>query len=232
MKTNETVSSMSLPPNKRTAPDAASPRDLKKARTSTPGIPGKMKICAELDSSFSAYPEKLRERVEARHEKLIELVMLAFERGHSLRPRTAYQVTRRKFSHPVDKAFDYCNTREAMFPAVSLANKEALREFLVKLSPKKNGRKEKLKFIELKQPEGIEPLANPDFAHLHTPRAGEIGWGFDRHGAVSLQMTTVEGRWLRHDCIFVEQAPLEVKKVADGKVDDCCIVEGPSAVSG
>ena len=47
---------------------------------------------------------------------------------------------------------------------------------------------QKPEFVELETQEG---LANPEFVQLHCVRAGEVRWGLDVHGCLSLYVPSV-----------------------------------------
>ena len=218
---------MSLPPRKRVTPEPTSLVDTKKTRILASKNPEAQKngsvfeIYVEMDDSFHVYPKQLREMVEERHKALIVQILAKFETGLPFQPRYNYTITRKRVSQPRDKTSDYEAPRKKTYPAVSFANKEALKEFLVKAPARK------AKFVELKLPDGMQPMSNPDFAQLQSVRPDEMGWGMDKDGCLSLHVTTMENGRLRHESIFVERKAVEANKVEED--DECRIVEGPNA---
>ncbi|KAF9692530.1 hypothetical protein EKO04_009706 [Ascochyta lentis] len=217
---------MSELPKKRTAPYSGTPSDPKRTKASASATPDRQKdenafeISVEMDDKFSAYPKRLRQIMEGQYQSLVEQTMTKFEAGSPLQPRFAFAVTRKRMSEPKDPASDYEDTRQRTYQALSIANKKALEEFLVKVSSKRP------KFIESKMPQ--QPMSNPHFARVQSVRAGEVGWGFDMYKCLSLHLTTMDGYSLRHESIYVERKPMEAPEGKEDD-DDCLVVENPDA---
>ena len=213
------------------------------------------------DIRFDVYPERLRDRIQVRHEKLIHKMIAKFKKGEPLTPHFEFSIRKNFFSYPQDAETDFKVKRPVRYPAVSLANEAVLQEFLNRVPPRS-------KITELKRADGQEPSTNPAFAQLHSVRNGEMGWGIDRFGCLSLQLTYIQGGRLRHELVFVERttvtpptvdapsinAPMVSPPTADPPTanasssntkavdstviniedddDDCYIVEGPNVTKG
>ena len=70
-------------------------------------------------------------------------------------------------------------------------------------------------FVEL---ETVAGLRNPEFVQLHSVRHGEVGWGFDAGGALSLYVARLVGAGLEEHIFYVgREARKEVVKGGDVK---------------
>lgn len=181
---------------------------------------GAFEVSVEMGRDFSVYPDKLLEIVENRHESLINFVMSKFETGTPLQRHYVYTITRKCISIPRNAASDYNTSRVETYPAVSFANKQVLKEFIVKAPSKK-------KFAELEMPDDVSPMANPAFAELQSVRPGGMSWGFDRWGCISLHLTTIESGRLKHESIYTERKSIEVPRIRED--EDVQIVEDPNS---
>jgi hypothetical protein len=177
------------------------------------------------DPWFDVYPERLRDRIQERHEMLIRTIMARFEEGKPLTPNFEYRITKKKFSYRADADADFKARRPKRYPAVSLANQAVLQEFLDRVPPRS-------KITELKLVGGQEPSTNPAFAQLHSVRNGEMGWGMDRFGCLSLQLTYIQGDRLRHELVFVERTAVNPPTVdlstANISTDNSSMVNPPT----
>ena len=158
-------------------------------------------ISVDGHTSFDVYPERLRALVQERHEILLRAMLAKFEKGEPLAPKVEYRIRKNKFSYPPDAENDFKVKRPVRYPAVSLANQAVLQEFLDRVPPRS-------KMVELKLVACQEPSTNPAFAQLHSVRNGEMGWGLDKFGCLSLQLTYIQGDRLRHELVFVERTAL------------------------
>jgi hypothetical protein len=246
-----------VPFKKRSASDTASSVDTKRQRTSafptaaTLSSLDAFDVQVLMDAEFEVYPERLRESVQRRHERLICQMMDRFEKGQPLKPTFEYAMTRKMFSYPRDRVADSTARLPKRYPAVSLANQAVLKELIERVPPPK-----KITELKVDRERGEEVTANPEFAQLHAVRNGEMGWGVDMFGCLSLQLTTRKDGRLRNELIFVERVepttinpptvtpstidlstartsmvdPKTVKvEEEEDDDDDCCIVEGPNA---
>jgi hypothetical protein len=64
-------------------------------------------------------------------------------------------------------------------------------------------------FVILKKREG---MVNPEFVQLHATRHGEIGWGFDANGCLSLYLVLVEEGKLKEFVIYVQRVEFKVEE--------------------
>jgi hypothetical protein len=100
------------------------------------------------------------------------------------------------------------------YPTVSFANKQALKELIVKAPAGK-------RFIEFE----IPGMANPGFAEQQSVTPGWMSWGFDQYGCLSLRLTTIVGGRQKNESIYVERKSIEVPRI--GEEDKFEIVESP-----
>lgn len=214
---------INMPKMKRAAPDSDTPVDSKRPRTLTSKTPEVQKkdcafeVSVVMDDKFRVFPERLRSILQEQHASLIKQFMIKVETGAPLQPGDDYFITRVRRSQPEDKVSDYNYKSGEKYPAASFANKEALKEFVTKVTARKRA------FIQLEMPVSEKGRTNPAFAQLHSVRAGEIGWGFDKYECLSLHRTTVEGCRLRHESIYVTRRGVEAPNIEED--DDFQVVE-------
>ena len=215
---------MSQPSRKRPAGEQASSAASKRLRTPVSKIPevrkneSAFRISVRMAEKFQVYPEGLRNSIQRHHKSLVNQIMTKIEDGLTFEPQFNFTITRRRHSVPKDITSDYVDPRGKTFMARSLANQEVLTEFLARVPLKKP------KFFELKMPEGVPPMANPAFTDLHSARAGEMSWGMDKNGCISLHLTSIiDGRRIE-ESIYVERKSAERLKIED---DNCRVVEDP-----
>jgi hypothetical protein len=94
----------------------------------------------------------------------------------------------------------------------SLANIDLLKHFLSLHSSKirvsaRTGAPEKFVHLETQ-----ESVMNPDFIHLHSVRYGEVGWGFDAGGCLSLYWVEMVERKNVIGVMFVERGVVKVEE--------------------
>ncbi|KAF1845675.1 uncharacterized protein K460DRAFT_112942 [Cucurbitaria berberidis CBS 394.84] len=145
-------------------------------------------VSVKLHRKFDHFPAKLRTILETSYKDTIDAQMDTLQSGKQLAQRYTYSVLVGQLH-------------------LSLANMQLLEAFM--------GRNQaglgKATFVELKTKEG---LANAEFIHLHSVRHGELGWGFDTHGCLSLYSVSIVDSRLKEVVYFVERS--EVKTEDEG----------------
>ncbi|KAF2994805.1 hypothetical protein E8E13_001538 [Curvularia kusanoi] len=201
--------------NKRPAPDTTPAFARKRQRRSQLASINIFEVSVFTEDKFDRYPETLRVAMETHHENLMRIIMAKFQHGLPLTPTYEYTVTSKKSSQPKDAKNDYQVLRSDRYPAASLANQAILENFLSKAPSRKLG------YTELKVGRS---MANPTFAQLHSVRNGDMGWGFDRYGCLSLHLTKIEDGCLKHEALWVERVNPAKVKVEEPEDDECCVV--------
>jgi hypothetical protein len=88
---------------------------------------------------------------------------------------------------------------------LSVANMQLLEQFL-------ENNEESVRsaaFVELKTQDGV---ANPEFIHLHCVRHGELGWGLDCHGCLSLYSVRIVDQRLQEQVVYVQRIEMDIKE--------------------
>ncbi|KAJ4314034.1 hypothetical protein N0V94_006651 [Neodidymelliopsis sp. IMI 364377] len=173
-----------------------------------------IEITVDLHSRFNAYPETLRNHVEARHAAEVDEIMKCFKMGRIISPKAKYHIVRGSRVQGGDEKTDYKIVNIDTYQTANMANIAVLEQFLARAPSKKGA------FIRATNAK----LANPDFAELHSVHPGQMGWGFDKLGCLSLHLTVIENNKLKHTYVYVEQRTAVVPKV-EIEDDECQIVE-------
>ncbi|KAH6629833.1 hypothetical protein C7974DRAFT_395318 [Boeremia exigua] len=209
--------------SKRPAAEQAGPTSPKKPRATDAKDMNdddkyeSVQISTELHDKFERYPKTLRHIVEEAYVTDVYDIIEEFKAGRYPPRQSKYHIVRAARTQGGDKT-DYKLAQLEVFPNTSMANVAVLEQFR-KFAPSKTS-----KFV--KAPE--VDLANPQFAALHSVPPGQMGWGFDSFGCISLHLTVLQENKLKHFSIYVERkAVIAVKAEAD---DDCLIVDNPNTV--
>ncbi|OAL53361.1 hypothetical protein IQ07DRAFT_629777 [Pyrenochaeta sp. DS3sAY3a] len=157
-------------------------------------------------------PDALNERLIGEYSKTIRSLMESLDTGHTNPPRFHYSIFVGSCVRGRNPDFDF-GTVESGIADLGQANKEVFKEFLLyRQNDKPNGLKQK-NFVELETRDG---LANPQFLRLHAVRAGDVGWGYDCHGCLSLFMTTEDGANLKDKVFYVKRTQVQVENTGHG----------------
>jgi hypothetical protein len=175
-----------------------------------------VEITVDLHDRFNLYPEPLRNYVEIKYAAEVDEIMKCFKMGHIVSPKAAYYIVRGSRVQGGDEKTDYKIVQIETYQTASMANIAVLEQFLARAPPKKGA------FVRATNAK----LANPDFAELHSVHPGQMGWGFDKLGCLSLHLTVIENNKLKHTYVYVEQRTAVVPKVENND-DECQIVEDP-----
>lgn len=152
----------------------------------------------ELDGRFSIFPEPLLEVVK---EQVFEYAetneTTKFSKIILLSPASStYEVFERSF---VTRGSSQTEpTKKSAHNSVGLANLAAMQKFMqVQFLSKDTDDEE---WVEL----DIEPkLDNPIFDQQHSLRIGDLGWGFDKNGGISLCGASRTNLHVQHDSVYV-----------------------------
>ena len=163
----------------------------------------------EMNSQFDRFPEELRASLEEAHEKTTRHALALLRHGTKVEYKNNYSVVfgerdRLSMTGWAFERYQYSTPHE------SFANQHLLEQFLLR-HPKGFG---KVKFVELKDHEGH---ANAKLIHFHSVRQGEVGWGFDKFGCLSLYSVTNEDATVKDVVFYVDR--YEIKKEADKEVE-------------
>jgi hypothetical protein len=165
-------------------------------------------IAAKLSSTFSVFPEPLRERLQVMCEATIRYAMTALVSQKPLNFKYTYSiVTEWRVRQPISIIEPNVTTCKANMVSLSVANTALMELFL-------NSQKDYLKkpnFVFLQKQDG---MANPDFIRLHATRHNEIGWGFDIYGCLSLFLLYIDEGKLREYVIYVNRTEVKVEEKA------------------
>jgi hypothetical protein len=165
-------------------------------------------VTAKLHSKFLIFPEDLCKRLQRMYQSMLQYQMTALLSGITHQFRYTYSiVTERKVRQTAPNAEPNITLCKGNIVSLNFANAMLVDIFL-------KAQKEALtkpNFIELKTQEGI---ANPEFNQLHSVRHGEIGWGFDTNGCLSLYLFSIEEGKLKEYFIYVQRAGMKKEEQA------------------
>lgn len=153
-------------------------------------------------------PDVLNERLIGDYTKTIKTLMKSLDTGITNPPRFHYSIIVGSRVRGRNPDFDF-GTVDSGIADLGQANKEVFKEFLL---DRPAGLKQR-NFVELETREG---LSNPQFLRLHAVRAGDVGWGFDCDGCLSLFMTTEDNSNLKDKVFYVKRTQVQVENAGHG----------------
>jgi hypothetical protein len=157
-------------------------------------------ILVMVNSKLDKFPSALRETLQKAYQTACYTQMFALQAGKIPNYHKTYRVIEGQCTRSESFAFD----NKTLHPSIldlSMANIKLL-ELLA------NRCTEKTVFVELKTQSG---LVNPGFVELHSVRHGELGWGFDADGCLSLYVPRVVEKKLRERVWYVELGGIKIE---------------------
>lgn len=205
---------MSTPTKKRAAPDrtASNPRKKVQQQPSAPepiAIPDEddesFHISIKPHSKFDVFPPKLRSLLCQSHRSTLRTYVHELS-SHVKKHRETYSITQAQSIRPsISSGFTILQQVDNI-QDLSLANIKLLEMALTHDKSLATMRKDL--FVELETKLG---MANLKFVHLHSVRHGELGWGVDTHGCVSLFKTSIVEEKLREEVWYVMKGGFKVE---------------------
>ena len=126
--------------------------------------------------------------------------------GTFVPPLCGYVIVREQYIRPSKVALEMKDSKESGY-CLHAANIALMEASLVVNRKRLMDAENTPDFVQLKTEDNV---ANPDFVYLHSARHGEIGWGFDTDGCLSLYQTKIENKKHCTDGMFVQR--VEIKK--------------------
>ena len=162
-------------------------------------------IETKLHDRFKVFPDVLRETIETAYKSTLRSQMTALRTNTVLKNIYTFSIVS---EFRVRQSNNGPNTTicKSNISSLSLANTALLNHFL---RARNKDKLTKGSFVRLKTVQGI---ANPDFINLHAVRHGEVGWGFDAYGCLSLFSVSVENNRLKEYAVYVQRTELKVEK--------------------
>ena len=153
-----------------------------------------VQIKTDLHDKFGPYPKALRQQVENTYTDDVYTILEVFASGGAFPKTYTYQIV--NWGHfQGGSPLDYKVTQKETYYTVGMAN-VAVLEQLLKIAPPR-----KADFVEAPDVE----LINPDYAALHSVPPGQMGWGFDKDGCLSLHKTIIQKNKLKHIFAYVKR---------------------------
>ncbi|KAI8936012.1 hypothetical protein NX059_007514 [Plenodomus lindquistii] len=192
-------------PSKRSTPIFVDISDEREPQTHALPDNG-FRISVGLNPSFDVFPKTLRDRLVNEAKQSLYTQALKIKTNTLPTIGAPHSIIEARGCKGSRNAFVTISSMEHSAD-VSFANKEllllALRKFKRILSS--------AHFVELDPPKDRDLISNPSFVHWHSVRHGEIGWGFDKHGCLSLYSTKWVGSTVQEDVLYVKKAEYAVK---------------------
>ncbi|KAJ4987787.1 hypothetical protein SVAN01_06667 [Stagonosporopsis vannaccii] len=216
---------MPLKSNKRPAPEVQGGDSTKKiCPTSTNKADDDVEyepiqITCQLYKDYDKFPEALRTFVEKRYTDDVYEILQSYHNNQPASQKFTYRIIEGA-DRQDSSVSNYKTVRVQVYRNASMANVAVLEHFRKLMPPKKT--------YFVKAPDEMQ--SNPDYAKLNSVTAGQIGWGFDEHGCLSLRKTSVEESKLRHDFMYVERRKAVVvkrEKERERDDDECAIIDDP-----
>jgi hypothetical protein len=158
----------------------------------------------ELDPKFNVFPDLLRAALQKSYVSTIKSQMRALATNTIPKHKFTYRVVSETVVHQSPHG-PKRTILKVDLTSLSLSNTALLNIFL---KSGKNNMVPKGKFVRLEQP----GIANPKFSKLHFVRLGEIGWGSDATGCLSLHVPSIEKEEKREYNIYVERMAIKAEE--------------------
>jgi hypothetical protein len=163
-------------------------------------------VSVKLHSKFARFPAALRSIIEKTYTTTLvaesEILKTAIRPG----AQQTYNIIAGRCIRPSAAGFA-TSTRTHGIMDLSVANAQLLQQFI----DKNEEAMRTAAFVQLKTQEG---MANPDFIHLHCVRHGELSWGLDCNGCLSLYSARIADQKLEEHVVYVERLEVIIKKEA------------------
>jgi len=161
-------------------------------------------ISVTVNSKLHKFPSALREKLQKAYQAACYARMFALQAGIIPTYRDTYSIIEGERIR--SESFTFKTTELASnILDLSMANIKLLEIF----ANRKGWPLEKRTFVELKTQSDLE---NPEFVELHSVRHGELGWGFDAAGCLSLYATGIVGSKLKERVWFVGGCKVKVEE--------------------
>lgn len=161
---------------------------------------------ATLNSKFDVFPAPLRAAIERSFASAARSQMLALSANTPSKHKFTYSVVTECFA---PRSGNVPNTTiiKNGFLTLSQSNTCALTQMLRWSKDKLGKIGPKTKFARLER----NGYVNPKFSHFHSVRHGEIGWGFDANGCLSINVEYIDKdeKWCY--TIYVEKNVLKTE---------------------
>jgi len=158
----------------------------------------------ELDLKFNAFPELLRVALRNSYVSTIKAQMRALANNTPFKHRYTYNVVSELIIHESRHGANKTILTPGI-PSRSLSNAALLNKVLInsniKIVPKS-------KFVKL----DIPGLTNPKFSKMHFVHLGEIGWGVDAAGCMSLHVPSIQRGETQEYNMYVERVAIKVEE--------------------
>lgn len=160
----------------------------------------------KLHAKFAAFPALLRSKLQQGCQTTCQRQWNALFSGKALELKHNYSIIaerriRQNIPNPEENV-TRCHTK---IKSLSVANAMVLDMFT-------NAQKEALKKPQFIQLETQEGMVNQDFIQLYAVRHGEIGWGLDTNGCLSLYTVFIDKGKLKEYVIYVQRADIKVEE--------------------
>jgi hypothetical protein len=161
-------------------------------------------ISIQLQPRFDKFPLQLRQILQREYANTFYNHTAALQQTPANAPAiqtyTLISGTRTRGESP-----SYTLSRaSALVPDLTIANVLLLGLFL----DKKKRTMQNPQFQQLETQEGLE---NPEFLQLHSVRHGEVGWGFDARGCLSLYVACVREKKLVEGVYYVGEGEIKIE---------------------